>query len=369
MKKGSICVNSLQWIRNKHSNLLTFLENKKEVIPLSRIILLYLKIPMTLRIIVTLIFFGISHGLAYVIGFIILQSKARNEVLSLITAFQNPINFDDRLYFYYAFVYLFITFISIVPLGLSLFYGRYLLKKVKPRRMLFIIVFLTISFIVAAVLFVVFQFAPLLPYYLFYASKNSSFWEVLIKYFVYKKELQWTIPLFDLMDFQKEVFISLTSGNMAVMTIIFFFFINRNYAKEREKSSQQVLNQTIYELDFILYLKSNWAILKINLLILHLRFKNFLSIMSNLVFIYIFLFATLIIFVSHTAYQLGGFGKNLAQFDTDFVSVDFNFIGTLKNVEGIRVYQDRNYLIIRDRKNTIHTISSDQIHIQTKLLH
>ncbi|MEF2247307.1 hypothetical protein, partial [Paenibacillus sp. IITD108] len=61
---------------------------------------------------------------------------------------------------------------------------------------------------------------------------------------------------------------------------------------------------------------------------------------------------------------LGGFGKNLAQFDTDFVTVEYTLNGQIKNIEGVRVYQDKNYIVIRDNKNNIHSIFTDQIHIQ-----
>lgn len=68
----------------------------------------------------------------------------------------------------------------------------------------------------------------------------------------------------------------------------------------------------------------------------------------------------------HTAYQLGSFGKKLAQFDMDYVTVDYLFNDQVKQAKDIRVYQDKNYIIIQDSINILHSIVSDQIHIQTQ---
>lgn len=155
---------------------------------------------------------------------------------------------------------------------------------------------------------------------------------------------------------------------MTAIFLLFLFLIYKHNAKELEQKNQRILNLALFQSNITLYLKTNWEIIKINLLILHLRIKRTLLFISNALILYIFLFAALIVFVSHTAYQLGGFGKNLAQFDTDFVTVEYNLNGQVKNVEGIRVYQDKNYIVIRDNENNIHNIFTDQIHIQTKQL-
>lgn len=356
---------SIHWIRKKYSSLVSSIERNRERIPLSKYILMYLRIPTALRIFVTVLILGISHGLSYIIGFIILQSKARNEVLSLITAFQNPIDFDDRLYFYYAFVYLFITILTLVPLGIFLFLGRKLLQRSRTRKL----------FIIASIVGIVLGFVffwgllkyivPLLPYYLFYASKNSSWWEVLINYLAFSKELPLLESSLTLEAFQQEVFISLQSGNIVALLLIFFFSIYRDFARKREQRLKGMLVLLRSESHINFYIKKNWDALKINTLILHLKIINFLFILWQALLEYLFIFAALIIFVSHTAYQLGGFGKNLAQFDTDLVTVEYNLNGQVTNVEGIRVYQDKNYIVIRDSQNNIHSIFTDQIHIQT----
>ncbi|MGM1048148.1 MAG: hypothetical protein ACQEXX_18675 [Bacillota bacterium] len=168
------------------------------------------------------------------------------------------------------------------------------------------------------------------------------------------------------MAFQKEVFISLQSGNMAAVFVIFLFFSYKKIHKKREDKQKRLLKLALSELGMIIYLNFKLDILKANSLIVYLRFKKIISKVSYVVFLYIFLFIALVVFVSHTAYQLGSFGKNLAQFDTDFVVVDYNLNGKVQKVEGIRVYQDKNYIVVRDSDDTIHNIFTDQIHIQTK---
>ncbi|MFB6363734.1 hypothetical protein ACFCP7_06670 [Paenibacillus elgii] len=328
---------------------------------------MYLRIPTALRILFTLAFWGFAHGLSFIIGFIILQSKARNEVLSLITAFQNPIQFDERLYFYYAFVYLFITILTLVPLGFFLFLGRRILRKIKSTVLYFG------AMLIGCILGLLFFWSllkgiTLLPYYLFYASKNSSLWDVLINYFIYSKDLDWQTPSFDMEVFQKEIFISLQSGNMVALVLIFLYSVLRDDAKFRKERLDNLLKLARTESNLHLHLKLDWNILRINTLILHLKIKKIASNLWQVLFIYFFIFAAIIVFVSHTAYQLGGFGKSLTQFDTDFVTVDYNLNGQTKIVEGIRVYQDKNYVVIRDNQNNIHNIFTDQIHIQAKQL-
>lgn len=296
-----------------------------------------------------------------------MQSKARNEVLSLITAFQNPVDFTDRLYFYYAFVYLFITLMTIVPFGICLFYGRTLIRRLKHKKKLFILGNLFWVLLTASISFSMWQGASLLSYYLFYASKSSSFWEILIKYIFDSKELQWSTS-FDLSLFQKEVFISLQSGNMVAVFLIFIYTVYRQTNKEKELYQKNIFKSAITQLGMVIYTNSKFEIIKVDLLILHYKLKKILYHIVYGVLLYVFLFASITLFVSHTAYQLGSFGKNLAQFDTDLVIVDFNLNGQIQKVEGVRVYQDKNYIVIRDSQNNMHNIFTDQIHIQTKQL-
>ncbi|MGF7048388.1 hypothetical protein J2T13_002896 [Paenibacillus sp. DS2015] len=364
--EGMQNLESYNWIRAKYSAFISYIERHHEKIPFSKFFLMYLKMPLAARLLLTLIVFGFSHGLTYIIGFIILQSKAKNEVLSLITAFQNPINFSDRLYLYYAFVYLFITILTIIPFGLYLFYGVYLLRKYKPQKTdLFLSV---IGWIIAGIAFCFFlyQIVSPIPYYLFYTSKNPSFWEMTIKYFAFSKDFEWFTSSLELTIFQKEVFISLQSGNMAVIFLIFLFVMYTRYYKNSETNQINKQKFTSHDIDIATYKKSYWEILKYESLMRYIKVKKIISSLSNGVFIFIFLFIGLTLFISHTAYQLGSFGKNLTQFDTDFVTVEYNLNGVVQKVDGIRVYQEKNYIVIRDKEDNIHNIYTDQIHIQTK---
>lgn len=222
--------NSIEWIRSKYSKLIEFTEKHSNVIPFSKYILMCLKIPFFARILLAAIMFGLAHGVSFTIGFIILQSKAKNEVLSLITAFQNPINFSDRLVFYYAFVYFCVLVPTLILIGAYLFGGMVLLRKFKSLGMAAKVV----HYIAAPIFYLLGGLAlwffikavPFIPFYLFYASKNLSFWELFIKYIFMHQELPWSTPLFDYDAFQREVFISLQSGNMLIVALIFFFVVS-----------------------------------------------------------------------------------------------------------------------------------------------
>lgn len=356
---------SFNWIKSKYIKVISFIEQHRDKIPFSKFILLYLRIPITLRVLVALAFLGITHEIIYIIGFIILQSKGKNEVLSLITAFQNPINFNNELYYYYSFVYLFITLIAIIPFGLALFYGTIMLQKIRSKKLYFSFTFLFLG-VLLLLSFSLLHTASLLSYYLFYSSKYSSFWEVAINYIFYAKEIQWNASAIDLDSFQQEVFISLQSGNMAAVLLIFLFFVFRKKLKQSEKKHKNTLKAILCESKISLHAYSNWDFLKSNVFILHTRIMSSISFISYIILLVIFSFAIILIFVSHTAHQFGGFGKNLAQFDTDSVLVSYTLNGEIKKVEGIRIFQDKNYIVVRDSKNQIHYIFTDQIHIRNR---
>lgn len=360
---------TIEWTRSKYSKLIAFIEKHGKIIPFSRYMLLYLKIPFFARILLTAIMFILANGISYIIGFIILQSKAKNEVLSLITAFQNPIDFSDRLVHYYAFVYFCVLIPTLILFGAYLFGGMVLVRKFKSVGLATKIA----HYIVAPIFYVLSGLAlwflvkavPFIPYYLFYASKNSSFWELLIKYIFMGQELPWSNTILDYDNFQREVFISLQSGNMLIVALIFFFVLYKQYFKRKEHEFKSL--RTIIERDISLSIYGNFmpTMIAVRSSLIHQKIKNALSTLlyGSLGGLLIIVFSML--FVMHTAYQLGSFGKNLAQFDMDYVIVDYLFNDQVKQVKGIRVYQDKNYIIIRDNLNILHSIVVEQIHIQT----
>lgn len=155
---------------------------------------------------------------------------------------------------------------------------------------------------------------------------------------------------------------------MVAVFLIFIYTVYRQTNKEKELYQKNIFKSAITQLGMVIYTNSKFEIIKVDLLILHYKLKKILYHIVYGVLLYVFLFASITLFVSHTAYQLGSFGKNLAQFDTDLVIVDFNLNGQIQKVEGVRVYQDKNYIVIRDSQNNMHNIFTDQIHIQTKQL-
>ncbi|UHA74416.1 hypothetical protein [Paenibacillus sp. 481] len=362
---------SLNWIKNKYLGLISFVERHSDKIPFSKFIIMYLKIPFMIRLFFTLLVLGISHGITYTIGFIILQSKARNEVLSLITAFHNPVLFIDRLYFYYAFVYIFIMIITFLPLVICILFGKFFVSKLNKsisNKLARYTVFLISGTLMICASFLFFQVAPMLPFLLFYASKYSSLWDVFVNYMMYSIELPWIAPVYDLTDFQKEVFVSLQSGNLTAIILFILFFSFKYLYKSHQEEHLNILKLALSELALMRSINNKLDILKTSSLIMFLRFKKMISEISYTLFLLFFILAVTTIFVTHTPYQLGSFGKNLAQFDTDYVTVNYNFNGQVKKIEGIRVYQDKNYMVIRDNKNVIHHIYADQIHMQTEQL-
>ncbi|MBO9597401.1 MAG: hypothetical protein J7559_06230 [Cohnella sp.] len=301
-----------------------------------------------------------------------MQSKAKNEVLSLITAYQNPIDFSDRLYLYYAFVYFCILVPTVILTGIYLFGGLFILRKFKPtnksvRVAQFLLVLVWYGFGGIATWFFI-KAMPFIPYYLFYASKNPSSWEMFIKYLFLHQELPWVAPSFDYDSFQSEVLISLQSGNMLIVVLIFFFIEYKRYFKNKEIEYKILINIAKSELLFAMYDNHMPKIIAKRVVLIYQNSKAALSNVFYTGLGLLILFVFLLLFVTHTAYQLGSFGKNLAQFDTDYVTVEYQFNNQIQKVEGIRVYQDKNYLVIRDDHNIIHSIIADQIHVQTNEL-
>lgn len=331
---------------------------------------MYLNVPTFARILLAVIMFGFAHGLTYIIGFIILQSKAKNEVLSLITAYQNPIDFSDRLYFYYAFVYFCILVPTVILTGAYLFGGLIMLRKFKSIGMAARVA----HYIVAPIWYVFGGLAvwfslkalPFIPFYLFYASKNPSFWELFIKYIFMHKELPWFAPSFDYDAFQREVFISLQSGNMLIVVLVFFFISCRRYFKNTETEHKNLKAIAQSDMNIATYDNFMPKIIAARAVLIYQNSKAALSIVLYPSLGSLLLIVFVVLFVSHTAYQLGSFGKNLAQFDTDYITVEYKFNDHIQKVEGIRVYQDRNYLVVRDNKNILHSVVADEIHVQTQ---
>ncbi|MCD1258122.1 hypothetical protein B5M42_004620 [Paenibacillus athensensis] len=189
---------------------------------------------------------------------------------------------------------------------------------------------------------------------------------MLVKYFFLHQELTWIAPSFDYDAFQREVFISLQSGNMLIVVLIVIFFGYKRYFKSKEAEHKNLKEIAESDLNLATYDNFIPRITAARAMVIYQKSKAALLnvLYAGLGALLLIVFVTL--FVSHTAYQLGSFGKNLAQFDTDYITVEYQFNNQVQKVEGIRVYQDRNYLFIRDDQNTLHSVFADQIHVQTQ---
>lgn len=361
-------IDSLNWFTYNYSKFVRIVDKHSEKIPFSKSILIYLRLPIGIRLIMTLTILGISHGISYIIGFIILQSKAKNEVLSLITAFQNPIAFSDRLYYYYAFVYLFVTILTVVLFGAYLFFGEFLLfKKLKKKKSIFYLGILIWIVFAIPWFFLLLQLASFIPYYLFYSSKNPSTWEASINYFIYAIPFNWFSDSIDYNDFQKEILISLQSGNMAVVLFIFMFSKSKKFFNDKKNNIKRVLKLIHYDLDIAIYRRSSSLIIFHSFIFFFQRCKAFIIELTSTIILLCFIASGSILLVSHTANQIGSFGKNLSKFDSDYVEVTYTMNDEKLIIQGIRVYQDKNYIVLREKNNKITSIFTDQIFIQTIL--
>ncbi|MFB7816395.1 hypothetical protein ACFC0X_19725 [Paenibacillus chitinolyticus] len=366
--------------REYHTKTLQWVEERKENIPLAKLMLWYLKIPFYARVLLFILVSIVSHSLFFNVGFIILQSKAKNEVLSLVTAYHNPINFSSSLYYHYSFIYLFIFLLTIIPIILLLFGSQWLYTfKLKPiihekftdfKARILIYVFLMIIWLLLADLlgFVLIKVAPMLPYFLLHASKNSAILELAIKWQFKQQNINWSNERYTYDSFQEEILISLQIGNILMVVLLFMiYFININFKKFEEK------NENLYKLDLLtystyLFVFSKYDFFLVNLLVAYQNIKlNCYRILYWLSII-IFSFCIITIFVSHTAYQLGSFGKSLTQFETDRVEIKYLLNGNIVTSTGFRVFQDKGYIVLRSDDGAVHYIQSEQIEVNSIML-
>ncbi|MBP1999295.1 hypothetical protein J2Z69_000314 [Paenibacillus shirakamiensis] len=84
-------------------------------------------------------------------------------------------------------------------------------------------------------------------------------------------------------------------------------------------------------------------------------YSTFLIALFSLVFCIIIL---------HTIFEPGNLGKSLANYDIDYVQVNYEVNGN-QTIEGIRVYENDKQVIIRDNCNILHSIHSDKISIKS----
>lgn len=287
--------------------------------------------PWYLKLVIGIVTGFITVKLYYTIGFIVLQSKAKNEALSIITAYQNPIKFDDTLVYSYSFLFCFIVICTLLPFVIPCGVHIYLKDSMKnisernseKRFLKFIVITLLYLFIFFSLLWGVLISVPYLAYIMLYKSKDASLLELIIR----------------------RIMGQITSiPNIVLLNV--------------EYLNSQIKYSLIIEVWMLLVP----ILLLIGMKILSNKRKGRLSKLLFNILSPIVSFFILFVLLTHTFYITGYFGKSISNFDMDYVKVEFDLNG-VQSIEGIRVFENKNEIIIRDVCNITHNIISEKIHV------
>lgn len=311
--------------------IINYIEKRGDVIPFSEVLIGYMKLPFLIKLLINVISGIVLATIFYNIGFIILQSKGKNEVLSLITAYQNPIPYSSSLVLMYSFIFLLLFIPILIMFLIAVIYRRMLTKynnqfKEKgfnKRRIFFLNSLLFLGLLLGEVIIGVLLiiFIPIIPFIMLYQSKYSSFLEALIKYIYLQIEINFgQIASTDLM--AREIALSFTVPNMLfIILCILIYLINPG------------------------------------------RFKSNALIAVSMAVTFLCSFLILALLLMHALFQFGNLGKNFAQFDVDYIQVEYIINNQSRTIDGIKVYHDKNFLIIRDGCNMMHTITSNEMYV------
>lgn len=149
---------------------------------------------------------------------------------------------------------------------------------------------------------------------------------MVFKYIFYNKEMDNSGIAINLNYFADEAFISTILPNTIFFYLLLFIYLNRKYVKTLK---HWVFSKYTYHL------------------------------IQSIIFL-----GLLTIAATHTFYQWGSLGKNLSQFNIDFVYVNYSMADKMETIEGIMVFRDNEMIVIRDSCNNIHYIKSDQYHVK-----
>lgn len=185
-----------------------------------------------------------------------------------------------------------------------------------------IVLFIFIQFIL--VVPILLEFLPVIPYYMIYQSKDSSLLEGLFKYIMNNNNSMLENTEISYKHFKNEIMYSFTMANI-ILVISSIFLVFMMPFKKKTKLGNLI--------------------------------SGFVTIVLSFIIIFVL--------TSHTFYQWGNLGKNLSQFDRDYISVEYTINKNLEQLEGVKVFQQENYLIVRDSCNRMHYITSDEIHISS----
>ncbi|MFK4166211.1 hypothetical protein ACI2LM_08115 [Paenibacillus lautus] len=309
------------------NNMIIWAEKYKKYIPLLSVLIFFLRLPFYIKVLTSIVLGGFFVKIAYEVGFIISQSRAKNEILSVITAYQNPVTFTHDISLRYSFIYFFLVFVSFTPFialgGYVIFlvvgFGYIRNKKIKP------IVLLVLAPIMAVLLFILGSIAylclPFLGYIMLYQSKYSSLLELFLRW-VTGKGIPETIQSMSYSDFLERVSYSIIYQNWVLFAFVFglsYVLIWGNKKKPLIKTSLSLVIVTL--------------------------------ILSTIIL--------------GTIYQPGNFGKSIANYDIDYVRVSYEFNNEVRTIEGIRIFEDRNRIVIRDTCNILYTVQSDTFTSET----
>jgi len=322
----------LRYLLTYYSNLLQkvigFIESSKysKFIPFKGMLLWYLRLPFPVKL-----FFNIAGGffavfLVYNIGFIVLQSRAKNEVLSLISAHTNPVSLPTQLVFYHAFIFFLLFIGSVLPI--LMLYGFvqffHIIKKENnysknKTRWLATVTTIFAVFASLAMFVGAKHVLPWVIYFLLFRSDAPGYYEQFRKHFETSAPLR-VAEYVDLEKLTKELSVAFIEPTTLTALLAFFLYLS------------------------IKYLRPFFRII-------------ISSILSFVLLLFVFL---------HSTTQLGALGRNLAQFDNDIVYLSYSdpAKGVCSEVIGIRVAQWGNSIVIRTEEST-YTIISDKMMVKS----
>lgn len=362
---------AIQWLTERKNKLIDWLEKRSDYIPFTGLLLWYLRLPFLIKLGLSFLVPVISLPIFYNIGFIILQSKSRNEVLSIATAYQGAVDFPKTLYFIYSFIYLGAVFLTALITYIALFYGLnvLLIKKLKVGsfkkakvpfwlRFPFSLLILWLAYLIIRYII------PSIPYYALYASKNYPFIELIINVYGRKKSIQYINENYTYDEFNAEVFFSVIIWIFGLVSIVYTAFLLSRVGKEYVQRYPEKLDKfkriqaagrkvkIIRRIKFLFFVK------RINLFF----FQHIVTIYNILIFSILSM-----ILIMQMPFQIGSFGKTLSQFETEYNKVYYLVNGKVRSLEGYKIYQSKSYIIIRDSDNVIHHLSFDELHTVTKI--
>ncbi|WP_274319241.1 hypothetical protein, partial [Paenibacillus qinlingensis] len=168
---------------------------------------------------------------------------------------------------------------------------------------------------------------PFLLYYLLYRLDGPGYFEQLYKYFIFHEELRIT-EYINLDKLIAELNIAFILPSFITTLSVFMLFLAYKYLKPFTGKKAMLFPVVSLPLSFLL----------------------------------------LFLFILHSTQQWGALGKNLAQFDNDYVCIEYNHPNNqYASLAGIRIIQTNNVIVLRSVTDITYTVSSDRIYVKSLL--